>query len=109
MHSSTKETFERDGYVVVHGLISPEQMMSLRDASERITAATRAGDWPYRRVVGKQFPPFDDANPDSWGVQHIMHPDLHEPEFVKWYTSDALVNTVTQLLGCDEHDLQMGQ
>ncbi|KLO08364.1 hypothetical protein SCHPADRAFT_916964 [Schizopora paradoxa] len=67
----------------------------------------RQGDWPHRRVVGKQFPPYGDSNPDSWGVQHAMHPTLDEPAFVRWYTSDAVVDVVKQLLGREEGDLQM--
>ena len=37
-----------------------------------------------------------------------MHPELHESAFVKWYTGDALVGVVMELLDCKEEDLQMG-
>jgi len=94
---------------VVPGLIGPEgnRALELEEACERVIARTRAGLWPHRRTVGKQFPPYDDENPDSWGVQHIMHPDLGEPAFVQWYTSSELLAVVTELLGCKETDLQM--
>jgi hypothetical protein len=59
--------------------------------------------------VGKQFPPFVGDEPDSWGVQHIMHPDLHEPIFTRWYGSERLVGAATSLLGCGEEDVQMGE
>ena len=61
-------------------------------------------------IIGKQFPPFDteDALPDVWGVQHVMHPDLNEPEFATWYASRKLLDVVMQLLDCDEEHLQMG-
>ncbi|KAF8346334.1 hypothetical protein F5887DRAFT_961418 [Amanita rubescens] len=36
-----------------------------------------------------------------------MHPELGESAFLKWYTSDNLVQVVTELLGCKEEDLQM--
>ena len=45
---------------------------------------------------------------DSWGVQHVMHPDLGDCAFVRWYTSDELVNVVCELMACGEEDLQMG-
>jgi hypothetical protein len=38
-----------------------------------------------------------------------MHPDLDEPAFAKWYTSDLLVKAVAKLLDCDEGELQMGK
>lgn len=103
-----KERYDKDGFVIVRGLVSPTEMLRLREASERVVTRTRSGDWPHRRVVGKQFPPFGDANPDSWGVQHLMHPGLHEPVFAEWYTSDTLIDVIKGLMTCKEDDLQMG-
>lgn len=102
-----KKTFEEQGFVIIPNLIQPESRRALEEACERVITRTRAGDWPHRRVVGKQFPPFDDDNPDSWGVQHVMHPDLDEPAFAEWYTSDPLINACKNLLGCAEDQLQM--
>ena len=105
-----KAVYDQQGYVVVPGLLDPEHKNTseLEEACERIIALTRAGSWPHRRTVGKQFPPYGDENSDSWGVQHVMHPDLGEPAFVQWYTSSNLLAIVTELLGCQETDLQMG-
>jgi hypothetical protein len=103
-----KARFVEDGYVIVPGLMKPEDESALRDASTRVIDRTRAGEWPHRRVVGRQFPPYDDANLDSWGVQHLMNPELHEPAFSAWYTSDDLVGVAQELLGCHEEELQMG-
>lgn len=36
-----------------------------------------------------------------------MHPDLEEPTFAEWYTSDALINVSKELLQCNEDELQM--
>lgn len=103
-----KSLYDKQGYVVIPGLIPTELDKPLREATERVIARTRSGEWPYRRTVGKQFPPFDNDNPDSWGVQHLIHPDLGEPVFAEWYTSGPLVQTVCSLLDCDEDKLQMG-
>ena len=105
-----KAVYDQQGYVVVPGLVDPEDdcALELKEACERVIARTRAALWPHRRTVGKQFPPYGDGNPESWGVQHIMHPDLGEPAFVQWYTSSKLLSVVTELLGCKETDLQMG-
>ncbi|PCH34658.1 hypothetical protein WOLCODRAFT_139489 [Wolfiporia cocos MD-104 SS10] len=107
MAPSMKELFEQQGFVIVPDLIPAEQRAALEEAAARTITKTRAGSWTLRRTVGRQFPPYDSNNPDSWGVQHIMHPDLGEPAFARWYTSDALVGVVRELLGCGGGELQM--
>ncbi|EIW52950.1 uncharacterized protein TRAVEDRAFT_75172 [Trametes versicolor FP-101664 SS1] len=107
MSTSLKQQYDEQGFVIVPNLIPPAQFAALESASERVITRTRTGQWPHRRTVGAQFPPYGDGDPDSWGVQHVMHPDLGEPAFARWYTSDALVGVVRELLGCGEEDLQM--
>ncbi|KIJ67228.1 hypothetical protein HYDPIDRAFT_84682 [Hydnomerulius pinastri MD-312] len=108
MTDSIKAKYDEQGYVIIPGLIPPEDFKSLEEACERVVSKTRSGAWPHRRTVGKQFPPFDNDNPDSWGVQHIMHPDLNEPVFAKWYTSSGLLNVAKELLNCEgTNQLQM--
>ncbi|CUA76568.1 hypothetical protein RSOLAG22IIIB_06351 [Rhizoctonia solani] len=107
LSQAQKDSYAHDGYVFVPGLIDDSQLPALRDACDRVVNKTRAGQWPYRRIVGKQFPPFVGSEPDSWGVQHITHPDLHEPIFVRWYGSEAVVGAATSLLGCTEDQVQM--
>ncbi|GLB42758.1 putative phytanoyl-CoA dioxygenase (PhyH) [Lyophyllum shimeji] len=107
MVSELRALYDKQGFVVVPGLISDEEQKELREACDRVIALTREGKWPHRRTVGKQFPPFGDDNPDSWGVQHVMHPDLGEPAFARWYTSQPLSDVVKQLLECGDEDLEM--
>lgn len=109
MTTSVKTEYDSQGFVVVQGLIHDEDRTALEKACERAIARTRSGEWTHRRTVGRQFPPYGDDHPDSWGVQHVMHPDLREPVFAKWYTSDALINICKELLGCQEEHLQMGR
>jgi hypothetical protein len=108
-NSSIKAKYEDQGFVVIPGLIPPEDWVDLEAACQRVIQKTRDGSWPHRRVVGKQFPPFGDHNPDSWGVQHVMHPQLNESAFAKWYTSDRLLDVVKELLGCKDEELQLGK
>lgn len=108
MASQLKKEYDEQGFVVVGDLISPEMQTQLAAACDRVISRTRSGTWTHRRTVGKQFPPFDNDNPDSWGVQHLMHPDLGESVFAEWYTSDRLVETVCDLMVCQEGQLQMG-
>lgn len=109
MESSLKAQYDAQGYVIVPGLISDGDRSVLEEACEHVIAKTRSGEWTHRRTVGKQFPPYGDDHPDSWGVQHVMHPDLGEPAFAKWYTSSALIDVIQQLLECQEEHLQMGE
>ncbi|KAF5347151.1 hypothetical protein D9758_011098 [Tetrapyrgos nigripes] len=107
--ASIKATYDDQGYVVVPSLVEPTDFHLLQDACEDVINRTRLGNWTHRRTVGKQFPPFNNDNPDSWGVQHVMHPDLGSSAevFKKWYTSDALAKAICDLLECKEQDLQM--
>ncbi|KAJ8091815.1 hypothetical protein PM082_021051 [Marasmius tenuissimus] len=107
--TSIKDAYDSQGFVVVPGLVSPTEMEALQSTCDAVVDRTRNGHWPHRRVVGKQFPPYDSENPDSWGVQHLMHPDLGPPAsiFAKWYSSDALVGAAGKLLQCKPEDMQM--
>lgn len=104
-----KAQYDDIGYVIVTGLVNESDRPDLEKACEHTVTRTREGAWPHRRTIGKQFPPYGDDHPDSWGVQHLMHPELGEPAFVRWYTSDKFIVVVQELLGCQEEDLQMGE
>jgi hypothetical protein len=104
---SGKELYERDGFVIVPNLIPEDQLEPLHKASARVISKTRDGTWKHRRTVGSQFPPYKDGD-DAWGVQHVLHPDLEESAFMKWYTSDGLRGIAKDLLDCSDEDLQMG-
>ncbi|EPS96329.1 hypothetical protein FOMPIDRAFT_1038193 [Fomitopsis schrenkii] len=106
-HPSYKQLFDEQGYVMIPDLIPEQWHKDLEDAAERAIALTRSGEWKHRRTVGSQFPPYDPDSLDSWGVQHVMHPDMGEPAFARWYTSDPLIGAVKGLLDCDEDELQM--
>ena len=108
MVSPLKQHYDEQGYVVVPGLVPQEHISVLEEACARTITRTRNGEWTHRRTVGRQFPPYGDDDPDSWGVQHLMHPDLGEPAFALWYTSDALIEAAEELMGCGEDQLQMG-
>jgi hypothetical protein len=98
--------------IQVEGLLEEPWLTKLRAASERVLERARAGPddplrWKYVRAVGKQFPPFPTDRDDIWGVQHLMHPDLHEPIFLDWYTSPKLLATVSEIIGSCQDDLQL--
>ncbi len=111
-HSFTAmQSYVKDGYIIIPSLLSPIIQQSLLDAAERVVAKARTAEWPHRRTVGSQFPPYDrqqDTEADVWGVQHVMHPDLDELEFLEWYTSTGIRDVACKLMGCEEGDLQMG-
>ena len=107
--SSYKAQFDTNGFVIIPSLISPDLFDDLAHACDAVVAHTREGKWPHRRVVGKQFPPYDSADPDSWGVQHVMHPELGQKAFAQYYTSKAMRDAAKELLQCDDDSLQMGE
>ncbi|KIY73406.1 hypothetical protein CYLTODRAFT_417081 [Cylindrobasidium torrendii FP15055 ss-10] len=110
MVSPYRQQLDEQGFVIIPDLIAPDgEFERLRAACDDAVAQTRAGTWKLRRTVGKQFPPYGDANPDSWGVQMLMHPDLGPAAkvFAEWYTGDRLTGAVRDLLGCGEENLEM--
>ncbi|KAL1986968.1 hypothetical protein VTN96DRAFT_5124 [Rasamsonia emersonii] len=98
------DALQRDGFVVVRSLLSPDEVASLREAATKATAMTRAGNWPFFRTVPKQFPPWPKTVPPAseggiWGVQHLLHPDMPGREqFAQFYFSDKVLRVVEELL-----------
>ncbi|CEJ91070.1 Putative Phytanoyl-CoA dioxygenase [[Torrubiella] hemipterigena] len=100
---------ERDGFIVVKSIVSPEKLAILREASKKVEALGRAGEWPHIRTVGKQFPPWE-FNPEKgiWGVQHMMNPDMPGHDlFTELYFSEAILSIVKDLLECEDEQLVM--
>ncbi|EEP79317.1 conserved hypothetical protein [Uncinocarpus reesii 1704] len=95
----------RDGFVLIPGLISPEQIATLRRAAAKATHLARHGQWPHIRTVPKQFPPFPTTPPPAseggiWGVQHLLHPDMPgRTDFANLYFSPKVLDIVEELVG----------
>ncbi|KAF8656142.1 hypothetical protein AX16_002744 [Volvariella volvacea WC 439] len=105
--SPLRALYEKQGFVIIPNLLPEDLLAELEEACDRIVTRTREGKWPYKRTVGKQFPPWNDEDEDVWGVQHIMHHELGEKSFLRYYTSMAITEAARELLGCAEEDLQM--
>lgn len=112
--SSLLSRLNKDGFVIIPSAISTDELAALREATQHTTALARAGEWPHVRTLPKQFPPWPKSSPDSlpaegiWGVQGILHPDMHNSAlYVKTYFSDAVVEPTKQLLECQDADLVM--
>ncbi|KAK0524955.1 hypothetical protein OC834_005338 [Tilletia horrida] len=103
-----RDAYERDGFVIVDGIFtSAEELDALRTAAADVVQLTRKGGWPHRRVVGKQFPPFDEVTQDYWGVQHLMSPALpHSRLFTSFYASRVL-DVSSALLGVPLSQMQL--
>lgn len=100
---------ERDGFVVIRGIVAGQKLEELREASLRVEKLGRSGQWPHIRTVGKQFPPWT-FSPEKgiWGVQHLMNPDLPGHEiFTRQYFSEEILSIVRELLQCDDDELVM--
>ncbi|KDN37256.1 hypothetical protein K437DRAFT_276610 [Tilletiaria anomala UBC 951] len=112
--AALREAYERDGFVILTDIFSNSSMNAkkedaqedlmnqLRVAAEDTVTLTRKGEWPYRRVVGKQFPPFNIDSKDYWGVQHLLHPSCpHSDLFAEFYASSPLLDVSAILIGLD--------
>lgn len=102
-----RESLEKNGYVIIDGLIPVDSFQKLTEACGRVVDKARRGDWKYCRLVGTQFPPWKEGT-DVWGVQHLMHPELKETVFAEWYGSSQLSESVCQLLDTNLEELQLG-
>ncbi|CDR88378.1 uncharacterized protein SPSC_04205 [Sporisorium scitamineum] len=116
------QQYRDQGYIVIDGVLSynpasPLHIDSLRRSADTATQLTRDGHWPHRRVVGNAFPPFTKDSRDSWGVQHIMNPQLDtlapsqaaslSKQFQQFYASSPLVEIASLLIGAETNEMQM--
>jgi hypothetical protein len=103
--TSYLEALQRDGFVVIPSLLSPQEITPLRNAATQATTLTRQGNWPFFRTVPKQFPPWPKEVPPAseggiWGVQHLLHPDMPgRDQFAKFYFDERVLSIVEELLG----------
>lgn len=100
---------ERDGFVVVRGIVSGQKLETLREASAKVEKLGRSGQWPHVRTVGKQFPPWTfSPQRGIWGVQHLMNPDLPGHDvFTRQYFSEEILSIAKELLQCSDDELVM--
>ncbi|PLB34266.1 phytanoyl-CoA dioxygenase family protein [Aspergillus candidus] len=100
-------SLQRDGYVLIPSLLTPDETAHLRTVATKITEQARTGTWPYFRTVPKQFPPWPSTPPPAseggiWGVQHLLHPDMPgRADFARLYFSDKVLSVVEELVGLD--------
>lgn len=99
------EPLQRDGFVVIRNLLTPEEVTHYRTTATEATTLTRAGTWPHFRTVPKQFPPWPTTPPPAseggiWGVQHLLHPEMPgRSSFASCYFSPAILAVAEELLG----------
>lgn len=104
------DSLQRDGFVVIPSILSPEELSSLRDAATKAATFARAGNWPHFRTVPKQFPPWPTTPPPAseggiWGVQHLLHPEFPGREaFARFYFSEKILSVAETLLGVSVED-----
>lgn len=99
------DKYHKDGYVVVDGLIPDDLYDPLCTAADAAVDQARAHNWDQIRCVGKQFPPWT-VGDDIWGVQNLMHPDLHQPVFAQWYGSEDMLDVSAALMGVTRDAMQ---
>ncbi|KAA8648259.1 hypothetical protein EYZ11_008024 [Aspergillus tanneri] len=99
------DALQRDGFVRVPSLLTPEEIAQFRAVATEATTLTRTGHWPHFRTVPKQFPPWPKTPPPAseggiWGVQHLLHPEMPgRAEFARFYFSEKVLAVAEELLG----------
>lgn len=106
---SLRASLDRDGFVVIPGLLSSDEVASLREACSGVTTRARNGDWPHIRTLPKQFPPWSsDPSHGIWGVQHLLHPaQLDKAQFQRTYFHPRVTGAVSEIVDCPESNLVM--
>ena len=101
-------SLQRDGYVLIPSLLTPQETAHLRTVATKATEQARTGTWPFFRTVPKQFPPWPSTPPPAseggiWGVQHLLHPDMPgRADFARLYFSDKVLSVVEELVGRED-------
>lgn len=99
------DALQRDGFVVVRNLLTPQEISHYRTIATTATTQTRTGNWPHFRTVPKQFPPWPTTPPPAseggiWGVQHLLHPSMPgRDSFAKCYFSESILKVAEELMG----------
>lgn len=100
-----------NGFTVIKGLLSKQEIDKYLELSNQEIEIARNGEWPYVRLNGKQFPPWDspDDQPDIWGVTHLMHPKWGElgKKFQYLYTDEKILNVVKDILQTDVLNMEL--
>lgn len=104
-----RNSLTSQGFVIIPSVLKPTQISSLRSACATARSHAESGHWPHLRTLPKQFPPWSsDPSVGIWGIQHLLHPDMPSRDlFAASYFNDTIIDTIKQLLDCEEEDLIM--
>ncbi|RMD43597.1 hypothetical protein DV735_g1507, partial [Chaetothyriales sp. CBS 134920] len=98
------DALQRDGFVVIRNLLTPDQVQHYRSVATAATTNARRGGWPHFRTVPKQFPPWPSTPPPAseggiWGVQHLLHPEMAgRQSFAECYFSESILKIAGELM-----------
>lgn len=115
IHSMTLSHFHhdqiaKDGFTVVRGFLTPEEVDTYKTASKNVIQYARDGNWPHVRTRGKQFPPWPkNFSPDIWGVSSLMNPGLGELSvpFQEFYSLEKMLAVPSDILQTQPDKLSM--
>ena len=107
--STLKASLERDGYVIVKGLIPSDQLTTLREAASALISTARAGEWAHGiRTAKSPFPPYSQEPENVWGVHNIHQYQFQcDYPFMSWYGSPALTKCCAELMEVEQDQLMM--
>src|SRR5262249_48804977 len=86
-----KQQLRRDGFVLVPGLLGPDDLARLRPAAARLVETCRRGEHPTVRR--------SPARDDLWGAGHLFQPAIFEPAIIAPLCSDRVRAVNEELMG----------
>lgn len=104
------DRIEKDGFTIVRGILTPDQILYYKRASQEVVDYAREGKWPHVRTRGKQFPPWPkNFSPDIWGISGLLNPDLREllEPFQECYCLKPLLDVASDILQTTNEELSM--
>lgn len=108
------DQIQKDGFAVVRGFLSQDEIDKYLPAAERAIELSREGKWSQVRTRGKQFPPWPkNFSPDIWGVSGLLDPkwgDLDPalpPIFQDFYAQPKLLDAASDSLQVERSGLVM--
>ena len=86
---------ERDGFVFLPAVLSPEQVQELRECSDRIKSVAA--------------PRWDFIDPEGSGIKTIQNAFNRDPLYLDFLDKPGVIELVEDTLGEDCHIIQMTQ
>lgn len=98
------DAFWRDGYLVVPGAVTPDQLAAIRSEVDAWVEESRAHDGPFGQPTMDERPRFDLAAEhceDAPALRRVNNPSEISPAYREVMRDSAMVDMISELIGPD--------